>query len=100
MATLAAPALSRREWQAVAIALNDAAAKGCNAPRRGLLARLYTMLTGNEPRRPLADDRLETIRRFVCATRRRHAVANDLAPVLEAQGFSRAQLDAIALLAA
>ena len=100
MATPAAPTLSRNEWHAVSIALNDAASAGCAAVSNSLLGRIYTALTGNEPRRPLADERLETIRRFVCATRRHSAAANDLVPELEAQGFSRAQLEAIALLAA
>ncbi|NIJ08056.1 hypothetical protein FHS31_001666 [Sphingomonas vulcanisoli] len=100
MATLAQPTLSRSEWHAVSIALNDAAASGCSGAGQGLLGRLYTAVTGNQPPRPLADARLEMVRRFVCATRRHNPAANDLVPALEAQGFSRAQLDAIALLAA
>lgn len=100
MATLAEPTLSRSEWHAVSIALKDAAALGCSAAKPGIFGKLYTVLTGNERRRPLADQRLEAIRQYVCATRRHHPVANDLVPALEAQGFSRAQLDAIAMLAA
>lgn len=99
MATIAPPALSRDEWRAVSIALNDAAGHGCaSGERRGLLGRLYTALTGNEPKRPLADARLETIRRFVCAMRRQPRIARTLVPELEAQGFSHAQVEALALL--
>ena len=98
MATLAQPTLSRNEWHAVSIALSDAASYSCASERQGLLGRIYAAVTGNEPRRPLADKKLETIRRYVCAARRHHPAANDLLPELEAQGYSRAQLDAIALL--
>lgn len=99
-----APSLSRTEWQAVRIALNDAAACGCvETPREGWrarIARLWILLTGNEPARPLADPRLEALRRFVCATRRLHRPAERHVPALVALGFNRAQVDAIALLSA
>jgi hypothetical protein len=103
--TLSAPSLSRSEWQAVSIALADAQATSClaTAPEgtlRAKLGRLYHTITGNEPRRPLADPRLETLRRFVCATRRLRRVAEEMVPNLIAQGYNRAQIDAIAMLSA
>jgi hypothetical protein len=99
MATFAPPSLSQSEWHAVSIALNDATHYRTVSNRKaGLLGRLYRMLTGNEPQRPLADPRLETIRRFVWASRRRPECAEKLAPELEAQGFSHAQVEALALL--
>jgi hypothetical protein len=93
------PQLSRSEWQAVSIALKDAANCGCASSKApGPLGRIYRALTGNQPSRPLADARLEAIRSFVCTTRRSRKPAQDLAPVLRDQGFSPAQVDALALL--
>lgn len=93
------PSLSRSEWQAVSIAFNDAANCGCVATREpGRLQKLYSALTGNVPPRPLADERLEAIRSFVCSTRRSRKPAEALVPVLRDQGFSPAQVDALALL--
>jgi hypothetical protein len=93
------PTLSRSEWQAVSIAFKDAAHCGCSSAREpGTLRKIYSALTGNKPPRPLADDRLEAIRSFVCTTRRSRKPAEDLVPVLRNQGFSPAQVDALALL--
>ncbi len=104
MATLAQATqsrLSRSEWQAVAVAFNDAARSGCNvAQRPGLLGRLYVAVTGDEPRRPLADKKLEAIRGFVCETRRTRKPAKHYVPDLVAQGFTPAQVDALAFLSA
>jgi hypothetical protein len=95
------PDLSRAEWRAVAIALNDAERSPCAPARRsGRMSRFWTALTGNEPPRPLADPRLETLRGYVCAVRRRARRAEAYVPDLFALGFNRAQLDAIAILAA
>jgi hypothetical protein len=103
MATILHPTLSRAEWHAVSIALHDADKHACASARPkgrvgGLVAWLYTAITGNEPQRPLADPRLEMIRRFVCAVRRKPEVAERLMPELEAVGFSHAQVEALALL--
>ncbi|UAK24533.1 hypothetical protein [Sphingomonas nostoxanthinifaciens] len=94
------PQLSRLEWSAVAIALKDAGRSGCDseAARPGLIARSAAALFGLRRANPLADDRLEAVRHFVCASRRRRATATDLAPSLAAQGFNAAQIDALALL--
>jgi len=95
------PTLSRAEWQAVAIALRDAEQCGRAQVRPlGTLARLWTALTGNEPPRPLADPRLEALRRYVCAIRRRARQADAYVAELLDFGFNRAQLDAIRLLSA
>ena len=103
--TTGEPKLSLIEWQAVAIGLQDAATFGCrDAPKPGSLrnglSRLSRMLTGIEPPKPLADPRLEAVRNFVCATQRHRRAADEFAPALEAQGFNRAQIEAIALLSA
>lgn len=105
MTELTTPRLSRAEWQAVSIALKDAADCGCAvAPEQGTLrariARIYGAITGAEARTPLADARLEAIRRFVCETRRTRRAAERHVPDLFAQGFSSDQIAALALLSA
>ena len=99
------PKLSRIEWQAVSIGLRDAATCGCgDRPRSGSfgirLSRLWRMLTGIDGARTLADPRLEALRNFVCASQRHRRPADEYAPALEAQGYNRAQIEAIALLSA
>ncbi|MDB5683477.1 MAG: hypothetical protein JWM75_1175 [Sphingomonas bacterium] len=101
MQALMEPRLSRSEWQAVSIAINDAARCGCAGDTKaGPVRRLYTALTGNAPPGPLADRRLEAIRSFVYETRRQRKPAERLVPDLVAHGFSRGQVDALALLSA
>lgn len=96
------PRLSRIEWQAVAVGLKDAARCGCGRPPapRSLGRRLSRLLTGIEAPTPLADPRLEAVRNFVCATQRQRRPAEEYAPALLEQGFSRAQIEALALLSA
>lgn len=98
------PALSRTEWLAVSIGLQDAVKHGCDGRSsptwfEGRLQRLASLLCGIERPRPLADPRLETLRQFVCSVRSGHAIDNEHAPRLLEQGFNPAQLNAIALLA-
>lgn len=97
-----APALDPVEWRVVAIALQDAERATWVAPEpgslRGRLAGLYSRLTGSMPARALADPRLDTLRRFVHATRRARAMAEPLVPAMIAYGFNRKQVEAIALL--
>lgn len=97
------PRLSRIEWQAVSIGLQDAARCGCGdvtkpGSLRSRLSRLSRMLTGIEPPKPFADPRLEALRSFVCASQRHRRRADEYAPALEQQGFNRAQIEALALL--
>ena len=102
--TAIAPSLSDVEWKTVAIALADAF-----QPRRatqleggwsGKLCRLYVGVTGNRPLTTLPNPRLEALRGFVERTRRTGHIAEQFVPSLIAQGFSRPQVEAIALLAA
>jgi hypothetical protein len=96
------PSLDPVEWRVVAIALQDADRAAWIAPDpgslRGKIAGLYTRVTGTRPARTLADPRLDTLRRFVHATRRARAVAEPLVPAMIASGFNRKQVEAIALL--
>jgi hypothetical protein len=98
----ATPELSRLEWSAVSVALQDAAKCDCAAAeaagRRSVIGRSLELLVGSRRPNPLADPRLEAIRRFVCTTRRRRRPAAELAPALADHGFTAAQIDAIALL--
>ena len=97
------PALSQIEWNAVVIALRDADRRA-HEPARSRVGRFFdkavAVLTGNEPATPLADPRLETLRRFVSGSRRHHRSDERTATELLEHGFSCAQLRAISLLAA
>jgi hypothetical protein len=97
------PRLSNDEWRAIAIALKDAEHSVDVAPRdkpEGRLGRIFRMLTGIEKARPLADPRLDTIRRFAWATRRRIARAREIGGELRAFGYSCEQIEALRLIAA
>ena len=96
------PALSQAEWNAVAIALRDPDRHVHTASRSAagrFFDRVYTAFTGNSPATSLADPRLETLRRFVVGQRRNHADERSVSEML-AQGFNRAQVQAISLIAA
>ncbi|HWL46196.1 MAG TPA: hypothetical protein VNQ31_00635 [Sphingomonadaceae bacterium] len=99
------PMLSRLEWKVVALALHEASERGCSGimpPSRltRLFRRIGRALTGWEGPRPLADPRLETLRRFVCTSRWGHRDAAVLAQRLVEQGFSQHQVRAVAMLVA
>ncbi|MBU3077936.1 hypothetical protein [Sphingomonas quercus] len=104
MQRIGVPRLTPSEWSAVSIALGDATRPGAMPAEQGTLIgalrRLYGLITGNVPPTPLSDPRLETLRRFVFATRRSQRIAEQYVPELFAHGFSRAQVEAIALLSA
>jgi len=97
--TVQTPPLSRLEWQVVSLALREAESCGCGGvapPSR--LSRLWAALTGREQARPLADPRLETLRRFVCRLRWNDAAAEKLGQELVDLGYSPNQVNAIAAL--
>lgn len=94
------PRLSQREWRALSAGLQDVAECGCGAvpgSRANGLGRIMRVLTGTEEPPPRATPRLEALRNFVCATRRRRG-ADEFVPALLAQGFNRRQIEAAALL--
>jgi len=88
--------LTREEWRAVAIALQDAG-EGHTHRRSGLLVRLYGALTGNRPANRLADPRLEAIRSFVIQVRRRGPSRGPRSDLMQV-GFNQRQVEALALL--
>jgi hypothetical protein len=95
--------LSKTEWAAVTVALRDAERCGCSpamdaAP--GRLTRAWRWLSGAEAPRPLADPRLDAVRRFVCAARRQGGRVRDMVPELLGFGFSPAQVEALRRVAA
>lgn len=96
------PVLSSSEWAAVSVALKDAQRCGCTAEPAnaspGALRRAVRFIFGSRRPTPLADPRLEAIRRFVCASSRRRDPVDGLAAPLAEHGFSTAQIDAIHLL--
>jgi hypothetical protein len=99
------PNLNSAEWSVVSLALREAERRGCSAPPapgslRAKLERVWTIVTGIELPHRLADPRLEQLRRFVLATRKTRRIAEQFVPALLSQGYNRAELDAIALLAA
>lgn len=102
MSTVVEPTLTRDEWAAVSIALQDAQRCGCGAQagdtRTGIFGRTAALLFGQRRPTPLANSRLEAVRRFVCATHRRRRAADDLAAPLATHGFSPAQIAALGLL--
>jgi hypothetical protein len=99
----ALPRLSRAEWGTVSAAFSDARIGTCQADRpsalRRVLCRLVLLLTGIRPAAPLANDRLDTLRRFVCTTRSNGSPSPHLWSELIACGYSEAQVEALALLA-
>ena len=94
------PTLSDLEWKVVSLAMREL---GDAAPREpGRLGRrlraFWSAVTGWEPKRPLADPRLELLRRYVCTQAGRRDAA-ELAPRLLSHGFTQNQLSAVTLLA-
>ena len=79
--------LSALEQRVVLLAKRDAD-RGAIVPRQSGFARLMTLLTGIEGPQPLADDRLETLRRFACFERRGDRRAAQVAADLLGLGFS------------
>lgn len=90
------PALSSLEWKVVSLALREAAF--AEPESMSWLGRLFRRATGIEPKMPLADPRLETLRRFVTRIRR-HADVSELRKRLADHGFSTTQISAVALIA-
>ncbi|MDB5737274.1 MAG: hypothetical protein JWO65_942 [Sphingomonas bacterium] len=99
------PKLSQTEWQAVAVAIRDAdnrrhgAARAVHEPE-GRIASALRWLIGIEAPKPLADPRLDAVRRFVWAARSHGRNALELAPELMRFGYSPAQIEALRLVAA
>jgi hypothetical protein len=83
MLNIATPRLSPAEWQDVQAALTAVADCGCSTRRTAMVSPKM---------RPLRD--------FLCESGRARRISEPHVPALAAQGFSRAQIEAMALLGA
>jgi hypothetical protein len=93
-------ALTREDWMAARIGVQDAGVYGCRqpaAPREtlGRLARAVVWLMGEDRPRALANPRLEAVRRFACATRAGHQPGVALVSELHRLGVQPAHLAAL-----
>jgi len=94
-------ALSPLEWKVVSLAMREAVELGRGAGRGGigrLLARMMGGAGGFRPKLPLADPRLETLRRFVGRLIHRADVSELRGRLIEL-GFHPAQISAVTMLA-
>ncbi|MDX3899917.1 MAG: hypothetical protein QHC40_05330 [Sphingobium sp.] len=99
------PALTPAEWREVKQTLSGIADCGCAgqsraAAPRGRIGKAIDALIGPSTAAAPLPPRLDAVRRFTCDSARMGRVAQEHLPALAAQGFSRAQIDAIALLGA
>lgn len=95
---MTAMTLTREDWLAASIGARDADVYGCSepaAPREtlGWFARALVWVMGEKDApRPLANPRLEAMRRFGCAVRSGHQPGVVLVSGLHALGVQPAQL--------
>lgn len=105
MFDIAPPKLSPREWQGVRQALATVAAARCTEPPapgslRDRVGRIVDALAGREPHRDPLSPRQRALRAFLCESSRTRRIPEELAPTLGTHGFTRAQIEAMALLGA
>lgn len=88
----ATPGLSPLEWRVVMLARAEADRLRCwasNSAAPGRLRRMLSAITGIESGiRRLADERLETLRQFVCSVRRGDRAVEMLGATLLTLGFA------------
>ncbi len=92
------PPLSSLEWKVVSLAMREANGVECDTGGSGWLGRFFRKASGLRPTLPLADPRLEALRRFTCRVRD-HGDASDLGPQLLELGFHPGQIRAVTMLA-
>ena len=85
---VADPPLTELERRVVHLGRADADRGNRSRPLSPLFTRLVGVLTGVRPVQPLAEERLELLRRYACATRRRETGTPTLAEQLRGFGFS------------
>jgi hypothetical protein len=94
-------ALTRQDWMAARIGIADAEVCNCGEPavpasELGRFARAILWLFGNRAPTPLANSKLEMLRRFFCATRAGHSPSVTVVSELQRLGFQPAHLASIA----
>lgn len=106
MLPIATPHLSPAEWHDVQAMLTAVADCGCGEPAaagslRSRLSHAVDAIIGPRKNAPAPiPDHLRPVRDFLCETGRTRRIAPHHVSTLAAQGFSRAQIDALALLGA
>lgn len=80
--------LTELERRVVQVGRNDADHSNRSCPLSPRFSALLAALTGVRPLLPLGEERLEALRRYACATRRREPGTHALAERLRAFGFS------------
>jgi hypothetical protein len=84
--------LDERTLGVVALSLKDGLRSVLPSTR---MSRLFTRLFGLRPSTPLADPRLEDLRRYCVLSRYRHAQASGVWPRLRDAGYTRTDRDLI-----
>lgn len=105
MLAIAPPRLTPSEWTGVRRALDTVADCGCANPApagsvRDRVARAFYRLSGHEPVAIEITPQQRAIRDFLCESGRAGRLAEDHASALDRYGFTRAQIEAMALIAA
>jgi hypothetical protein len=98
------PRLTTSEWRAVAAAFEIASTHACGGVRNGLpptsgLRRFLRAFTGSRTPQAVAEPRLEKLRAFLCFAKENGQPSQAIGEELVALGFSKAQVEALALLA-
>ncbi len=105
MLKIATPDLNPQEWSGVRQALDTVADCGCGEPAapgsvRDRIAWALDALAGREHRKPDLSPRQRAIRDFLCDSAQSRGIAEEHVPTLHSHGFNRAQIEALALIAA
>lgn len=106
MLNIATPSLSPAEWQDVKATLSAVADCGCGEPAaagwlRSHIRHAVDVLIGlKKGALTEVPVHLRSVRDFLCESGRTRRLAERHVPMLARQGFSRAQIEALALLGA
>ncbi|MCW1383533.1 hypothetical protein OLX02_11960 [Novosphingobium sp. KCTC 2891] len=97
---MAVPDLSPGEWHGVKAAMRAVADCGCTAADApGMIGRLMGAMRGGKAASVALPDHLHPVRAFICANSHHRTPGPGVVDALAQQGFSRAQIAAMALLA-
>lgn len=106
MLDIATPDLTRHEWADVRAALAELPVYTCGEPAapgsvRGRIGHAMDWLAGREHRVPAPlSPRQQALRDFLCESGRTRRIAEERAATLGTHGFTRAQIEAMALIGA
>jgi hypothetical protein len=105
MLNIAPPELSPHEWEVVRTTLAALADCGCATPPqpgslRDRFGRIIDALAGREHRVMTLDPTDQAVHDFLCESGRIGGIAEDHVATLGTHGFSRPQIEALALIGA